>query len=264
MESQLVDMERLGLLPRGLNDGIERQTERRKSHWRAFLRAVSEGVAHPCICSRKEVEQELAEMASAPHVQESGGEAPSYAGTCMVRGREQTLNLHSSASHLGSRTLAWRFGSRHTVIARTENADLSSPEACSFEPSYHWACALDDCNPAREHSLLVRAWDLAHATPIQREIQSWSEGPDFQPPTVFHTSLLTQDDGQRLEKRTRGVALDELLETGWSIQRLIERFEASFDSETVGHDLLDSARGAILGERHRSLTLSALLATPAR
>ena len=260
MEGQLADMERLGLHARGLNDGIEKQSERRRTHWRAFERAVSQGVAQPCICSRKEVEQELAGIASAPH----DPNAPIYAGTCMARGREATLALAGAGpkEQNAGRTIAWRFGSRHTVIARTRSADLASPESCSFEPSYHWACALDDCNPALEHQILVRAWDLAGATPVQREIQAWAEGPEFVPPTVLHTALITQDDGHRLEKRTQGVTLDELIRSGWTIESLIEKLSRSFEEQLDWSTIDWTRRGQILGEKSRTLTLSTLLGQP--
>lgn len=256
MEGQLADLERLGLHARGLNDGIEKQSDRRRAHWRTFKRAVAEGVAQPCVCSRKEVEQELAGLASAPH----DPDAPIYGGTCIARGRDATLAIHREAQHTG-RTIAWRFGSRHTVIARTCSDDLQSPEACQFEPSYHWACALDDCNPALEHQVLVRAWDLAGATPVQREIQSWAEGPGFVPPTVFHTSLITQDDGHRLEKRTQGVTLDELFRSGWTARSLVEKLSASFDEGLDWSSVDWSHRGQVIGESNRTLTLSRLLGT---
>jgi glutamyl/glutaminyl-tRNA synthetase len=50
---------------------------------------------------------------------------------------------------------------------------------------------------------------LASALAAQRAIQKWMGLSEF--PSVFHAALVTQNDGARLEKRTQGVTLPEIL-----------------------------------------------------
>lgn len=240
---QLEDMKAIGIEP---DAPPEFQSANREYHHSTLKRAVDEGRAYPCTCSRREVELEIAGVSSAPH--ESDGPRPIYAGTCRERGRDATL-----AALKPGRKLVWRFhapGSpAHDVpIARTDGE--SSLE--SFEPAYHWACALDDADPRRQHEWLVRAWDLEQATPIQRAIQAWLRGPDYVPPRVFHAALVTQPDGSRLEKRTRGVTLPEWIAQGSSTERLKRALEQSFPAFSL--DGSDS-----MGEARRTLSVATLL-----
>ncbi|HVK60220.1 MAG TPA: hypothetical protein VM432_01670, partial [Bdellovibrionales bacterium] len=62
--------------------------------------------------------------------------------------------------------------------------------------------------------------------------QKWlakTENRSFTPPKAFHTSLVVQDDGHRLEKRTAGVTLPELDARGISASELVKIFERSFE-----------------------------------
>ncbi|RYZ66002.1 MAG: hypothetical protein EOP05_19780 [Proteobacteria bacterium] len=141
-------------------------------------------------------------------------------------------------------------GQDDVIIART------SVEGEHFVPAYHWACAIDDFDGA--YDLLVRSSDLAHALVIQRGIQEWlmkSHGLTRDLPRVFHTALITQNDGHRLEKRTAGVTLEELKLNGIDPAKLISVFEKSFDS-----DLLSSAFDGLrtLEEAPASMTLATL------
>src|SRR5207237_1144609 len=71
LEGQLADVRGLGLEP----DRIVIQSERFPRHEALFRTAVEEGQVYPCTCSRREVQEELQAMASAPH-----GEPPIYTG----------------------------------------------------------------------------------------------------------------------------------------------------------------------------------------
>jgi glutamyl/glutaminyl-tRNA synthetase len=124
----------------------------------------------------------------------------------------------------------------------------------SFVPAYHWACAIDDFDG--EFQILVRAWDLAESTPIQREIIFWVaelEKVSRPVPAVFHTSLITQNDGHRLEKRTLGVTLSELREAGFTIEKILSLFDASFSK-----DFQIPSAGQTTGESLRERTLANL------
>ncbi len=237
-EAQLADMAVLGLVP----DKIYLQSSRRNRHLGLFERAVAEGALYPCTCSRKDVQDALNGLASAPH-----GVIPIYTGHC--RNRAPTA--------AGTGGVAWRFrstlpsGAQDFIVARTKELQVNE---ASFVPAYHWACAIDDFDGG--YRLLVRAWDLATSIPLQREIHAWvarSEGVIREFPAIFHTALITANDGHRLEKRTAGVTIGELLAAGWTSERIRERFSASF---RMPMDLPASAQ--ISGEAARERTLADL------
>ncbi|MBS1963747.1 MAG: hypothetical protein JST04_16170 [Bdellovibrionales bacterium] len=252
-ERQLEDLAALGLVP----DEVNLQTSRRERHYALFLRAAAEGAIYPCTCSRKEVQDALSGIASAPHGRPGSAAttAPIYTGHC----RNAAI-----AAKPGPGGVAWRFrsadeaGAQDFIVARTSSAAdpriLPSVADASFVPAYHWACAIDDFDG--KYRLLVRAWDLAESTPLQREIGEWiskGEGSVFEAPAVYHASLVVRNDGHRLEKRTAGVTLPELRSAGWTAERLLAQFEASFD-----FDPSDLSPGRIFGETARERTLADL------
>jgi glutamyl-tRNA synthetase len=237
-ESQLEDMAALGLHP----DQVLIQSAAHARHRRVLERAVREGRAYVCRCSRKEVQEALRASASAPHAA-----PPVYSGQCRH-------DAHAGPPSAGE-GCAWRFrseadpsGAQDFIVGRTEPGG-------DWVPAYNWACAIDDHDGG--HRLLVRAWDLGPVLAQQREIHAWltaSEGrPGAPPPAVFHAALVVQDDGHRLEKRTRGVTLDELRARGIPPARLREIFASSFAMPPDA-----PAPGGAGGEPRERLTLSEL------
>jgi glutamyl-tRNA synthetase len=239
-EQQLQELAQLGLVP----DHVEIQHTRRPLHREAFEKARQSGLVFPCICSRREVQVEVSQAASAPHFATS-----QYPGTCLTRGIEATLEAAPK-----NRAVTWRFKGSGVVVARI-HGDV-------FEPSYHWACAIDDARTEPEHQVLVRACDLEQAAAVQRQIQKALYSERYVPPAIFHTLLVTADDGSRLEKRTRGVTLSELNDLGYPPQHLIERFEASLTLPASLASLLE--RGSLFSEPQRNLTVSKLLGSPSK
>lgn len=237
-ENQLADLSSLGLVP----DRIYSQGDRLGRHFDLFTRAVAEGSIYPCTCSRKDVQEALAGLASAPH-----GELPIYTGHCRREGAEAA----------GRGGVAWRFrapdesGAGDFIVGRTGSR---TPELSSFVPAYHWACAIDDFDG--NYRLLVRAADLASSTPIQRKVQAWisrSESVERGFPAVFHASLIVHNDGHRLEKRSAGVTLAELFAAGWTRERILERFLASYSA-----GFPPPSEASIFGEAEGERTLANL------
>lgn len=235
--SQRSDLNSLGLEI----ESLQIQSEHHTRHLKVFERARAEGRVYPCDCSRREVLARLANMASAPHSTES-----EYSGHC--RDREATLTKFHPKE-----TLAWRWkcadksGRRDAIVAR------SAPDGSLFSPGYHWACSVDDA--FGKYHVIVRAWDLDAADLIQREIRNWLLKGAHEP-VVFHTALVTQNDGHRLEKRTQGVTLAEVLARGISVKSLIEKFASSFDLSMALESIREARRPA--GEIEKSVTLSRL------
>ncbi len=241
-ERQLEELVALGLVPAR----VELQSERLDRHRSLFEAASADGAVYPCACSRREAQEALAAAASAPH----GAEAV-YSGRCRYR----APSLEERRRLPG---IAWRFrsgdpsGSGDFIVARTE------PDGGAFAPAYHWACAIDDWDGG--YDLLVRAWDLESATGAQRQVMAWlrrREASGREYPAVFHTALVTDDSGHRLEKRTRGVTLPELLAGGGTPETFQARFAATF---TFCWSKL--APGAVFGEERRRMSLTDLGLSP--
>ncbi len=237
-EQQLADMKALGLVP----DVKIQQGLSHARHWRVFRAAIQDQKVYPCTCSRKEVQEALSGIASAPHQP-----TPLYSGHC------RDLKIESLAVEKKV-SVAWRFrsdvdksGKNDFIVARTVELDTSIE---SFQPSYHWACAVDDHDG--RYDLLVRAWDLADAAPQQRQIAAWlaaNEGGVTRDIPIFHCALIVQENDERLEKRTVGINLDELANLGWPPARLLEAFERS----------LDTSLEVEPGEQHKRLKVSEIL-----
>jgi glutamyl/glutaminyl-tRNA synthetase len=237
-QKQLEHMAMLGLVP----DRCELQSSNHSRHGAVFQRARQMGQIYPCTCSRKDVQEALQAMASAPH-----HATAVYNGHCR---REPPAD-----ARIRNQAVAWRFkcdaedGSKDFIIARTPD----------FMPAYHWACAIDDFDG--RHALLVRAWDLAPVVEQQRAIHDWlgksGIGEPHPAPAVFHTSLVVQENGQRLEKRTRGVTLPELLAQGhnhkMSAKDLIQKFQQSYSEDPQGF-----SPSRVWGEALRELSLTRL------
>lgn len=214
-EKQKADLAILGLFA----DSVIVQSDRFDRHFELFERAKTEGRIYPCDCSRQDVLEALRLMTSAPH-----GLSTEYSGQC--RGRSYEGSNFSLALCSPKETLAWRWkasennGYHDAIVARTD------PRGKNFVPGYHWACATDDA--LGNYDVLVRAWDLAPVERTQNEIREWVTG-SASVVSVFHTALVTNDDGSRLEKRTKGVTLAEFLSSGAQVEHLLEKFDEGFD-----------------------------------
>jgi glutamyl-tRNA synthetase len=250
-QTQLEDMAALGLMPEEVRD----QSQHHSRHWQLFSAAIQAGKAYPCFCSRKDLQRLVNQSASAPH-----DVSPTYDGFCRSR-RDWPLKIAPS--------VGWRFrsedpsGAQDWLIGRTTGTVLKKdclPAASDFIPSYNWACALDDYDG--RHRLLVRAADLAHVLPLQREAQNWMahlENPKlgWVPPAVLHSALVTLPDGGRLEKRTQGITLPELRSRGVSLEQLLSAFENSLDP-SLKQISAPIGPGAVMSETPAQVSLHSL------
>ncbi|MDX9730245.1 MAG: glutamate--tRNA ligase family protein, partial [Bdellovibrionales bacterium] len=222
---QAIDLKRIGIEHDADYEWSIRQSTRYERHLEFFNKARSEGRIYPCDCSRKDVLRDLEQFATAPH----SGTPSEYSGRC--RNRDSS----SLADYKPADTLAWRWrmpesdtlpgqGGRHDpIVARTR------PGGEGFAPGYNFACAIDDAEG--DFHVLVRAWDLEPVENVQALIRNWVNARDRA--VVFHCALITRDDGGRLEKRTQGVTLSELLSLGVNVDLLTKKFAASFDQQAA-------------------------------
>ena len=188
------------------------------------------------------MQADLAGMSSAPH-----GATPTYSGRC-----RRAPPLTDASPNCG-----WRFranepsGRDDFLVGRGEG---DAPER--FVPSYHWACAIDDSDGG--YSWVVRARDLAAAGPLQREVHAWLR-PTVFPPSIVLTALVTADDGSRLEKRTAGVTLPELVLRLGSAASVARAIEDSASIEKLVADVRAARPAAIVAEAAATVRASAIV-----
>ncbi len=227
---------------------VDAQSKRLAFYEELFKEGARQGIFYPCSCSRKTVQEDILSMQSAPHF-----DVPLYSGVCRVPSARPT-SLQP--------TIGWRLksslnveGHQDILVGKTNNfsGELTDSTQVNFQPSYHFACAADDY--FSQCLWIVRSWDLKSAVLHQRELmktfqQLFLANSTLDFPSVFHTSLVTDNHGHRLEKRTQGVTLDELLKK----YQLAELKKIFFNSFSGGAAIVDNPL-KIYGEAKKTLTL---------
>lgn len=193
-----------------------RQSGRAREHQSALERLRGLGVLYPCFCTRREINDEVARMARAPH----GPEGPLYPGICRrLEPAERDRRIRGGAEP------AWRLDAGEAA-ARCGALGFRDEIHGSFEvdpgllgdvvlarkdigTSYHLAVVVDDADQGITH--VTRGEDLLHSTHVHRLLQSLLGYPE---PVYLHHGLVTGSDGQRLAKRDESLAIRHLREAG--------------------------------------------------
>ena len=179
-----------------------------------------ERLAYPCRCSRKDV----MESAIAPH---ETGDEPIYGGTCRPQlGQAQRFEPSDEER------VNWRFR-----LPEIENIDFhdGGVGAQSFRtnsdfgdfvlwrhddiPSYQLAVVVDDHD--MKITEVVRGADLLKCSARQILLYralGW-DTPDF-----FHCPLVTDENGERLAKRTNALSLRAMRESGLTPEAVLGQF----------------------------------------
>jgi glutamyl-tRNA synthetase len=206
------------------------QSERRELYLKTWRKLYGGGWIYPCTCSRKD----LAEAAQAPHesgTQNTGQRAvphviendePIYSGRC----RGQTLSVDSPAG------VNWRFRVPDGRVisfhdgAQGEQQFTAGKDFGDFVvwrrddvPAYQLAVVADDA--AMRITEVVRGCDLLKSTARQNLL---CEALGIEAPAYYHCSLLVDDEGQRLAKRTDAMSLQALRVQGVTPERIREKF----------------------------------------
>lgn len=245
---QLEDLTRLSIKP----TSVYRQSDSLADAQTLLERGIAGGFVYPCRCSRKDV---VLDLQAAPHKlpnkssTEAGTEAATAATSAVYSGRCRRSGFTARAGE----QVVWRFHNRNQtgcddfIVGHGALRPDGVLEGC--ELSYHFACAFDDVR--NRHDVIVRAWDLAPALLPQSQIwdlyTSVMQQPSYRP-RVYHTSLVVDREGRRLEKRSQGVRLDDLVGVGMSVaeirELLAESLEACWDlvGETNKQIVFDSKR----------------------
>lgn len=173
----------------------------------AAERLVTQGLAYPCVCTRKEIE----DAASAPH--EEADDGPVYPGTC--RGRFADLAAAKAAS---GREPALRFRVEVAEVpfedgfAGAQRGKIAGDFVIQKRdggPAYQLAVVVDDA--AQGITEVLRASDLLPSTPRQLLLY---RALGLQAPRFVHVPLVVGPDGLRLAKRHGDTSLRHLREQG--------------------------------------------------
>lgn len=214
------DLAWLGL---AFEEPVRRQSEHFSDYALALKTLDERGLLYPCFCTRKEIAEEIARAAEAPH----GPDGPLYPGTCrrlppevrearMAKGESYALRLNvEKAVAVMARPLtfveqgAGPAGETGEQIARPAlfgDVVLARKE---LPASYHLAVVVDD--RLQGVTLVTRGHDLFHSTHIQRLLQACL---GHEPPAYAHHRLILDVSGKKLSKRDRSVTLESLRRAG--------------------------------------------------
>ena len=207
-----------------------RQPCRRQSECMDDYRAALEklrglGLIYPCFCSRRDIRAEIARAGHAPHDATPGPDGPVgpvYPGTCrqttaaergerMAAGDAFAFRLDMKKAARAAGSLTW--------IERDEGRIKATPEifgdvilARKDTPvSYHLACTVDD--HIQRVTLVTRGRDLFKATHVHCLLQKLL---GLGRPQYRHHRMLAGDNGRRLAKRDKAIAIRSLREAGKS------------------------------------------------
>ena len=223
------DLNWLGL---AFEEPVRRQSEH-FADYAAALRALDErGLLYPCFCTRKEIAEEIARAAEAPH----GPDGPLYPGTCrrlsaevrearMAAGESYALRLDvEKAAAVVARPLTFMeqgagpAGESGEQVARPALFGDVVLARKDLPASYHLAVVVDDA--LQGVTLVTRGNDLFHATHLHRLLQACL---GYEPPAYAHHRLILDASGRKFSKRDRSVTLESLRRAGASRETIVAR-----------------------------------------
>ncbi len=202
-------------------DAELRQSERLPLYRQAFHQLLATGLAYPCNCTRRDLQQAIA----APH--EDTDDEPVYNGRCRPIGTpnptpQSGLSYRFRVSD--GETVAFRdeqCGPQRFTAGCDGTADFGDFLLWRKDglPSYQLACVVDDAETGITE--VVRGRDLLKSTARQILLQRVLGLPT---PHYFHTELVRDPDGQRLAKRHDALSLRTLRASGVTASDLRKRF----------------------------------------
>lgn len=202
-----------------------RQSDRTAAYADALETLRGLGVAYPCFCTRREIEEEIARMTGAPH----GPEGAPYPGTC------RRLTESERAGKLaGRRPPAWRLdAARASALAGPLSFTDLRHGTFPVDPAllgdvvlarsdigtaYHLAVVVDDAFQQITH--VTRGEDLLASTHVHRLLQALLGFPE---PHYLHHDLVTDENGVRLAKRHDSLSIRALREAGLTPAEVLAR-----------------------------------------
>jgi glutamyl-Q tRNA(Asp) synthetase len=212
-----------------------RQSTRGDAYAAALTELRRLGVAYPCFCTRREIDEEVARMIGAPH----GPEGALYPGTCrdlspaardarLSAGSQPAWRLDAARAAELAGPLSFtdlRHGSRAVDPALLGDVVLARKD---IGTAYHLAVVVDDAFQKITH--VTRGEDLLPSTHVHRLLQALLELPE---PLYLHHELVTDEHGVRLAKRHDALSLRALREAGATPGELLSRLANPARHETL-------------------------------
>jgi glutamyl-Q tRNA(Asp) synthetase len=173
---------------------------------------------YPCFCTRKEIAEEIARAAEAPHAQ-MGPDGPLYPGTCrhlspaerdarIAAGESFALRLDAAKAAVAAGPLTFiEHGHAHPVDPLLFGDVVLTRK--DLPAAYHLAVVVDDAYQGV--TLITRGEDLLPATHVQRLLQALLGYPA---PAYAHHRLILDKDGRKFSKRDQAVTLRSLRAAG--------------------------------------------------
>jgi len=194
---------------------VLRQSDRTFAYRAAIQRLTERGLVYPCFCTRKDIAEEIARAASAPH----GAEGPLYPGTCRDLADDVRRDRIASGVSYALRLNAARAATLAGPLAFVEHGTIVPALPLSLgdvvlarkemPAAYHLAVVVDDAHQGV--TLVTRGEDLLPATHVQRLLQALLGLPA---PDYAHHKLILDRDGRKFSKRDSSVTLRELRAKG--------------------------------------------------
>ncbi len=211
----LEDLRWLGLR---WQEPVRLQSEHMDDYASALEVLKDKRLVYPCFCTRREIRQEAANAAHAPHAEDE--DAVIYPGTCRGLSEGQRAELFAKRGAAN-----WRLdiekAMRQTgpLDFRDLDRGLTKVDAGLFgdvvlarkdiPASYHLSVVVDD--HLQGVSLVTRGDDLFPSTHIHRVLQALL---GYHSPVYRHHRLIRDPDGRRFAKRDRAATLKCLREIG--------------------------------------------------
>ncbi|MBM3560974.1 MAG: tRNA glutamyl-Q(34) synthetase GluQRS [Alphaproteobacteria bacterium] len=197
-----------------------RQSARGDAYAAALERLDDQGLLYPCFCTRREIQDEIARAASAPHLVRHGPDGPLYPGTCRAlpmderrartaSGEPHALRLDVARAHIAAGPLDWidrGRGRQRATPALFGDAVLARKDVGA---AYHLAVVVDDAHQGI--TLVTRGEDLFAASHLHRLLQALLGLPV---PDWHHHGLVVDATGRRLAKRDDALSLATLRARG--------------------------------------------------
>ena len=213
----------LGWLGLAFEEPVRRQFEHFADYAAALKTLDEAGLLYPCFCTRKEIADEIARAAEAPH----GPDGPLYPGTCRRLSREareaRITAGESYALRLDVEKAAGKVARPLTFMEQGAGPDGETGEQIArtalfgdvvlarkeLPASYHLAVVVDDA--LQGVTLVTRGHDLFPATHIHRLLQACL---GYEPPAYAHHRLILDASGKKFSERDRSVTLESLRRNG--------------------------------------------------
>lgn len=208
-----------------------RQLDRLPAYDSALETLHALGVAYPCFCTRREINE-----TAAPH----GPEGPLYPGTC----RDLPENIRRGKL-AGGHPHAWRLDATKAAASTGPltftdlihgtipvDPDLLGDVVLARKDigtAYHLAVVTDDAFQEITH--VTRGDDLLSSTHVHRLLQALLHLPE---PLYLHHPLVLDENGKRLAKRHDSLSLAALRDAGDTPEKILSRIRDPHIIRAIG------------------------------